>query len=128
MNQVILIGNLTRDTELLSFSNAELCKFSIAVNRRYKNSDNESKDEVTYVDCQAWSSLGTTCNKYLSKGSQVLVVGHLRTESWETKDTHEKRSKLVVVCKDVQFLNKTGATGGQQDEGGSDEGGEETPF
>lgn len=102
MNKCFLIGNLARDPEhrQLARSGTSVCDFTIAVNR--KSGDRE---ETSFVDVTIWGKIADSCSRYLSKGSQVLVEGYLKQDTWEDRHTGAKRSKLKVVAENVQFLN-----------------------
>lgn len=115
INQVILMGNLTRDPELRTTpSGQNVCSFSLAVNRSWQGSDGTQQDAVDYFDVTAWGKLGELVNQYLSKGRKCLVQGRLSQRSWEQEG--QKRSKVEVVASDVTFLDGGGAGG----DGGSD--------
>lgn len=119
-NQVILMGNLTRDPELRQTPNGQnVCSFSLALNRSYKGSDGNWQEATDYIDVVAWGPLGERVAQYLSKGRPALVNGRLQSRSWEQDG--QKRSKVEVVAQDVTFLG--GAGGG--DGGGSRSGGDE---
>ena len=108
-NQVILMGNLTRDPELRQTPNGQnVCSFSLALNRSFKGSDGEWKEATDFIDIIAWGPLGERVAQYLTKGRPCLVNGRLQSSSWE-KDG-QKRSKVEVVAQDVTFLG--GAGGG----------------
>lgn len=110
-NEVLLMGNLTRDPELkFTQSGTALCKFGLAVNRKYKAGD-EWKEDVCFVDITVWGKQGENCAQYLAKGRQVFLSGRLSFNQWETEDG-QKRSKLEVVANTVQFL---GTKGGNQE-------------
>ena len=109
------MGNLTRDPELrVTAGGLSICKLSLATNRVYKTKEGERKEEVTYVDVDAFGRQAETISKYMSKGRSLLVEGRLKLDSWETPQG-DKRSKLGVVLENFQF------TGGRGDggEGGS---------
>jgi single-strand DNA-binding protein len=111
-NQVILMGNLTRDPELRSLpSGQSVCSFSLALNRSFKGQDGNWQEATDFVDCIAWGPLGERIAQYLTKGRPALVNGRLQSSSWEDKQTGAKRSKLEVVAQDVTFLG--GAGGGE---------------
>lgn len=115
INQVILMGNLTRDPELRTTpSGQNVCSFSLAVNRSWQGQDGSQQDAVDYFDVTAWGKLGELVNQYLAKGRKCLVQGRLSQRSWEQEG--QKRSKVEVVASDVTFLDGGGA-------GGSDGGG-----
>lgn len=106
-NQVILMGNLTRDPELRQIpSGQSVCSFSLALNRSYKGSDGEWQEATDFVDIVAWGPLGERVAQYVTKGRQVLVSGRLQSRSWEQDG--QKRSKLEVVALDVTFLGSRG--------------------
>jgi single-strand DNA-binding protein len=106
-NQVILMGNLTRDPELRQIpSGQSVCSFSIALNRSYKNAEGEWQEATDFVDIVAWAQLAERVAQYLTKGRPVLISGRLQSRSWE-KDG-QKRSKLEVVAQDVTFLGSRG--------------------
>ncbi|MEO6761074.1 MAG: single-stranded DNA-binding protein [Candidatus Saccharimonadales bacterium] len=113
-NQVILMGNLTRDPELRSIpSGQQVCNFGLALNRSYKGADGNWQEATDFIDIVAWGPLGERVAQYLSKGRPCLVNGRLQSRSWEADG--QKRSKVEVVAQDVTFLG--GAGGG--DGGGS---------
>lgn len=112
INQVILMGNLTRDPELRTTPNGQsVCSFSLAVNRSYTGSDGNQQDAVDYFDVTAWAKLGELVSQYLSKGRKCLVMGRLSQRSWEQDG--QKRSKVEVVASDVTFLDGGGQGGAQ---------------
>ena len=116
-NQVILMGNLTRDPELRTTPNGQnVCSFSLALNRSYKGADDEWKEVTDYVDVVAWGSLGERVAQYLTKGRPALVNGRLQSRSWEQDGA--KRSKVEVVAADVTFLGGPGQGGASQSNDG----------
>jgi single-strand DNA-binding protein len=122
LNKVMLIGNLTRDPELrVTPKGTAICQFSLAVNRKFKDESGGEREEVTYVDIEAWSKQGETIAKYCTKGRPLFVEGRLRLDQWEDKTTKEKRSRMKVVLENFQFLGSGRADGGA---GGGGEGGE----
>lgn len=115
-NQVILMGNLTRDPELRSTPTGQsVCSFSLALNRSYKGADGNWQEATDYIDVVAWGPLGERVSQYLSKGRPCLVNGRLQSRSWEQEGV--KRSKVEVNASDVTFLG--GPQGGGGSEGGS---------
>lgn len=110
INQVILMGNLTRDPELRTTPGGQnVCSFSLAVNRAWQDQSGQTQEAVDYFDVTAWGKLGELVNQYLSKGRKCLVMGRLSQRSWE-KDG-QKHSKVEVVASDVTFLDGGGAQG-----------------
>jgi single-strand DNA-binding protein len=116
-NQVVLMGNLTRDPELRAKPNGQqVCSFSLALNRSYKGSDGNWQEATDYIDVVAWGPLGERVAQYLSKGRPCLVNGRLQSRSWEQDG--QKRSKVEVVAQDVTFLGGAGEGGGGGNGGG----------
>jgi len=113
-NKVILVGHLC-DAPQLSYTTqgAAVCNFRLAVNTKYRVGE-DLKEDVLFVDITVWGKQGESCSQYLNKGSQVLVEGRLKMESWE-KDG-EKRSKIVITASNVKFMGKRddGASGDNQ--------------
>ncbi len=109
VNQVILMGNLTRDPELRSTpSGQNVCSFSLALNRSYKDASGEWQEATDYIDVTAWGPLGERVSQYLSKGRRCLVQGRLQSRSWEQDG--QKRSKVEVLASDVTFLDGRGGS------------------
>ncbi len=114
-NKVILIGNLTRDPELrYTPQGVAIAKIGLAVNRTWKNEAGETKEEVTFVDVDAFRRQAETLAQYLKKGSPLMVEGRLKLDQWDDKQTGQKRSRLGVVLEGFQFLGggNRGAEGG----------------
>ncbi len=118
-NQVILMGNLTRDPELRTTPNGQnVCSFSLALNRSYKSKEGEWQEATDYVDIVAWGPLGERVAQYLTKGRPALVSGRLQSRSWEQDG--QKRNKVEVVAQDVTFLGGPGGgSGGNSQAGGT---------
>ena len=111
-NQVILMGNLTRDPELRTTPNGQnVCSFSLALNRSYKGSDGNWQEATDFIDVVAWGPLGERVSQYLTKGRPCLVNGRLQSRSWEQEG--QKRSKVEVVAQDVTFLGGRGDGGSE---------------
>ncbi len=119
-NKVILMGNLTRDVEIRHTpSNTAVGNFGIAVNRRYRTQSGENREEVTFVDCEAWGRTAEVMSQYLSKGRGVMIEGRLKLDQWEDKNGGGKRSKLSVVVENFQFVDSgQGGSGGGGGGGG----------
>ncbi len=113
LNKVLLMGNLTRDPELrVTPKGTPICQFSLAINRQFKMESGESREEVIYVDIEAWGKQGETISKYCTKGRPLFVEGRLRLDQWEDKNTKEKRSRMKVVLENFQFLGDSRGAGG----------------
>ncbi len=105
LNKVLLIGNLTRDPEVrYTPKGTAVCELGLAVNRYYVSETNEKREEVTYIDVETWGRTAENAGQYLAKGRPVFIEGRLRMESWDDKQTGQKRTKLKVVAEALQFL------------------------
>ena len=103
MNKCILVGNLARDPELTTTSNGvAVCRFSIAVSRRYANADGGR--ETDFLNIVVWRNLGENCHKFLKKGSKVGIVGNIQSRSYDATDG-SKRYVTEIVAEEVEFLS-----------------------
>lgn len=104
-NKVILVGNLTRDPEVrYTPKGMAIAKLGLAVNRTWRTETGEQKEEVTFVDIDAFGKQAETIAQYMRKGNAMLVEGRLRLDQWDDKQTGQKRSRLGVVLEGFQFL------------------------
>ena len=111
-NRVILVGNLTRDPELrYTPKGTAVAQLGVAVNRQWKTDTGEAKEEVTFVDVEAFGRQAEVIGQYLKKGRPILIEGRLKYDTWEDKQTNQKRSKLKVVLESFQFLDAGRAEG-----------------
>lgn len=112
-NKVIIAGNLTRDPELrYTPKGSAVAGFSLAVNRTWKTESGETKEEVSFIEVEAWGRQGEVIAQYMRKGRPLLVEGRLKQDTWEDKDTHKKQSKLKVVLESFSFIDSKGQEGG----------------
>jgi single-strand DNA-binding protein len=112
-NKVILAGNLTRDPELrYTPKGTAVVRITLAVNRTYTGENGERKEEVSFVDVDAWGKQAEVISKYMKKGRPFLVEGRLKQDTWEDKNTHQKQSKLKVVLEGFTFIDSRGGDGG----------------
>lgn len=109
-NKVILIGNLTRDVSTKTLPGGSVVgEMGLAVNRTwFDKKANEKKEEVTFVDVTLWGRQAEVAAKYLSKGSRVMIEGRLQLDTWDDKDSGQKRSKLRVVGENMVMLGSGG--------------------
>ena len=111
LNKVFLMGNLTRDVELKKTpSNMSVANVGLAVNRQYRTND-ETREETTFVDCEAWGRTAEVMGQYLRKGRPVFIEGRLKLDQWQDRDGNN-RSKLKVVIDNFQFIDSRGSGGG----------------
>lgn len=103
-NKVILLGNLTRDPETRTTPGGMVvCKFGLAVSRKFRTRDGEAKEDVCFVDVDAFGKQAEVIAKYCTKGKPLMVEGHLNLDQWETEGG-QKRQKLTVACEHFQFI------------------------
>lgn len=121
LNKVLLMGNLTRDPEVrYTPKGTAVAELGIAVNRVYSGENGEKREEVTFVDVTVWGRTAENVGEYLKKGRPVFIEGRLQLDSWEDKQSGQKRNKLKVVADNVQFLGspRGGSGSGAPEEGG----------
>lgn len=111
LNRVFLIGRVGRDVELrYTPKGTAVAEISIAVTRVWIDDNNQRQEELTWTDCTLWSKQAEVAGKYLKKGSQCFIEGHLQTDSWDDKATGQKRSRLRVVAERMQLLGERPST------------------
>jgi single-strand DNA-binding protein len=112
------MGNLTRDPEVrYTPKGTAVTELGIAVNRISTGENGEKREEVTFVDVTVWGRTAENVGEYLRKGRPVFIEGRLQLDSWEDKQSGQKRNKLRVVADNVQFLGSRGSGGGGPEEG-----------
>lgn len=112
MNKFYIIGNLTKDPEISETnSGVKICKFSVAVNRSYTNSDGEKKTD--FFNCSAWRGLGETIAKYAKRGNKIAVNGSIEMRTYEDGQG-VKRNAYDVIVHDVEFLTTRSADNEEQ--------------
>lgn len=127
-NKVMLMGNLTRDPEVrYTPKGSAVADLAIAVNRVYTADNGEKREEVTYVDVVLWARLAELAGQYLTKGRPVFIEGRLQMDSWEDKQTGQKRSRLRVVGEVMQFLDGKREGSGEEHSAASGGGGSQRP-
>src|SRR5437588_8581371 len=111
-NKVILLGNLTRDPEVrYTPKGSAVCDLGIAVNRQFTLDSGEKREEVTYVDVVLWSRLAEIAGEYLKKGRPIFIEGRLQLDTWDDKQSGQKRSKLRVIGETMQLLGRPPGAG-----------------
>lgn len=128
-NKVILIGNLTRDPQVKYLpSGTAVAEIGLAVNRTwFDKQSNSKKEEVTFVDVTLWDRTAEVAGEYLTKGKQVLIEGRLQMDSWEDRETKQKRTKLKIVGESMTMLGSRTDGGGPPSGGGSSNRGTAAP-
>ena len=114
LNKVMLIGNLTRDPEIkYTPKGSAIAELGLAINRYYTTESGEKKEETTFVDVTLWGRQAEIAKEYLGKGKPVYIEGRLQLDTWDDKQTGQKRSKLRVTGEQMQLLGARGEAGGE---------------
>ena len=118
LNKVLLLGNVTRDPEVrYTPKGSAVCDLGVAVNRAYTTDSGEKREEVTFVDVTLWGRTAEVASEYLKKGRPVFIEGRLQMDTWDDKQTGQKRTRLRGVADNMQLL-------GGRPSGGADATGE----
>jgi len=105
-NKVIIAGNLTRDVELKHTpKGTAVAKLGIAINRSWTGDDGQKREDVTFVDVDAFGKQAETLAKYIKKGRSILIEGRLKLDQWDDKQTGQKKSRLGVLLESFSFLD-----------------------
>ncbi len=127
-NNVTLVGNLVADPEKKEISEGNpVCKFRLAVNRKFTTKSGEKKADALYIDCEMWGKRAEVVDKYLKKGDPMLVNGFLKQDTWESKDG-EYRSKILVSVQDFEFIGSKGDESGSSSSSKAEPKLEDVPF
>ena len=112
-NKTIIAGRITRDIELRHAGQTTIAQIGVALNRKWKTESGEEREEVTFVDVTAFGKQADVVAKYFRKGSNILIEGRLKMDSWDDKATGQKKTKLGVVLESFSFLDSA-KEGGEQ--------------
>ena len=125
LNKVMLMGNLTRDPELkYTPKGTAIASFGIAVNRNYSTEGGEKREEVTFIDLEAFGRTAEIIGEYFKKGRPIFIEGRLKLDTWDDKQSGQKRSKLRVIVDSFEFLGSREGGGGEGGESGGGGGGQ----
>jgi len=114
LNKVMLMGNLTRDPEIkYTPKGTAIANFGIAVNRTYTPEGGEKREEVTFIDLEAFGRTAEVIGEYFKKGRPIFIEGRLKLDQWDDKTTGKKMSKLRVVVETFEFLGSREGGGGE---------------
>ena len=121
VNKVILVGRLGKDPEVRSTPNGTtVCKFTMATDERYTDKSGEKQERTEWHNIVTWSKLAEICGQYLKKGKLVYIEGSLRTDSWDDKESGQKKYRTEIVANTMQMLDRKGdEEGGYSSGGGS---------
>jgi len=112
-NKVMLMGNLTRDPEVrYTPKGTAVAHIGLAVNRVWSTESGEKKEEVTFIDVEAWGRTAETIGQYMTKGKPIFIEGRLKLDQLDDKESGQKKSKLKVVCENFQFIGGPKGTSG----------------
>lgn len=107
LNSVSIIGNITRDIEVrVLASGKSVAEFGVAATKKFKSEGGQSKEDVLFVDVACFGKTAEIVGDYLHKGSKIFLHGSLKLDSWEDKQTGQKRNKIKIVANDIQFLDR----------------------
>jgi single-strand DNA-binding protein len=114
LNKVLLLGNVTRDPEVrYTPKGSAVCDLGVAVNRAYTTDSGEKREEVTFVEVTLWGRTAEVASEYLKKGRPVFIEGRLQMDTWDDKQTGQKRTRLRVVAENMQLLGGRPSGGGE---------------
>ena len=120
VNRVILVGHHGKDPEIRSTPGGQsVAKFSLATSEKFTDKSGEKQERTEWHNIVAWGKLGEICGQYLRKGKLVFIEGSLRTDSWDDKESGQKKYRTEVIAQNMQMLGPKGEDGG----GSSYEGG-----
>lgn len=118
-NRVVLLGNCTRDPEVkYTPKGTAVTELGLAINRYYTTEGGEKREETTFVDVTFWGRPAEIAGEYIKKGRPVMIEGRLQLDTWDDKQTGQKRSKLKVVGENLQLLGSRGDSGSGEEGGG----------
>ena len=118
-NKVMLMGNLTRDPEIrYTPKGTAVAEIGLAINRYFSGESGDKREETTFVDVTLWGRTAEIASEYLKKGRPVFIEGRLQLDTWEDKQSGQKRSKLRVVAEGMQLLGSRGGGGGPEENSG----------
>lgn len=109
LNKAMLMGNLTRDPEIkYTPKGTAIAAFGLAINRNYSTEGGEKREEVTFVDIEAYGKVAEIIGEHCKKGSPLYVEGRLKLDAWDDKQSGQKRSKMKVIAEHFQFIGSKG--------------------
>ena len=119
INKVILVGRLGKDPEVRSTPSGQtVAKFTMATDERFTDKSGEKQQRTEWHNIVAWGKLGEICGQYLRKGKLVYIEGRIQTDSWDDKETGQKKYRTEIICNEMKMLDRKG-----DEEGGSSSGG-----
>lgn len=119
INKVILVGRLGKDPEMRSTPGGQsVAKFTVATDEKYTDKSGERQERTEWHNVVAWGKLGEICGQYLRKGKLVYIEGSIRTDSWDDKESGQKKYRTEIVARDMKMLDRRGDEGSSSSGGG----------
>jgi len=119
VNKVIIVGRLGKDPEIRSTPGGQsVAKFTVATDEKFTDKNGEKQERTEWHNIAAWGRLGEICGQYLRKGKLVYLEGSLRTESWDDKESGQKRYRTEIVAREMKMLDRRDDSGGGSSSGG----------
>ena len=119
INKVILVGRLGKDPEVKSMpSGTTVAKFTMATDEKFTDKSGEKQERTEWHNIVAWARLAEICGQYLRKGSLVYIEGSIRTDSWEDKESGQKRYRTEIIAREMKMLDRK-RDGGDEGGGGN---------
>lgn len=121
INILVLGGHLVRAPEMrVTQTGTAICAFTVANSRKWRTEQGEQREDVAFVDCEAWGKTGETIAKFFGKGDPIVVRGRIKQDNWDDKTTGQKRSKLKLTLEGFDFCGPTQGAAGNDQSGGGD--------
>jgi single-strand DNA-binding protein len=119
INKVILVGRLGKDPEIRSTPGGQtVAKFTVATDERYTDKSGEKQERTEWHNIVAWARLAEICGQYLRKGSLVYIEGSIRTDSWEDKESGQKKYRTEIIAREMKMLDRKRDSSGEEGGGG----------
>jgi single-strand DNA-binding protein len=119
INKAIIVGRLGKDPEIRSTPGGQsVAKFTVATDEKFTDRSGEKQERTEWHNIVAWGKLGEICGQYLRKGKLVYIEGSIRTDSWDDKETGQKKYRTEIVARDMKMLDRRGDEGGGSSSGG----------
>jgi single-strand DNA-binding protein len=113
INKVILVGRLGKDPEIRSTpQGTSVVRFTVATDERFTDRAGEKQERTEWHNITAWGKLAEICGQYLKKGKLVYIEGSIRTDSWDDKESGQKKYRTEIVARDMKMLDRRGDEGG----------------
>jgi single-strand DNA-binding protein len=123
INKVILVGRLGKDPEMRSTpGGSTVAKFTVATDEKFTDRAGEKQERTEWHNIVAWGKLGEICGQYLRKGKLVYIEGSIRTDSWDDKESGQKKYRTEIIANTMKMLDRRGDEGGPSSGGGYNSG------